>query len=105
MSDQKSREISLALNKISASQGSALILSGAPWDVEAKAFYVREDTVITAITGKKPGNGPVAEDVDFDAEVFFLGGATLFQGDLFIAPDGYIITSIELASGSIIIYS
>lgn len=100
MSDQ-TREISSALNRISASQGSVLIGNGAPYDVEAKAFYVREDTQILAMTGVKPGGIPV----DFDNDIFLTGGSPLFQGDLFIAPEGYIITSIELTSGSIIIYS
>ena|SRR4249919_936650 len=99
MSDIK--EIAASLNRISASQGSVLIPYGAPYDVEAKAFYVREDTVITSMTGVKPGGIPV----DFDNDIFLTAGSTLFQGDLFIAPEGYIITSVELTSGSIILYS
>lgn len=89
-----------SLKKMGASGGSILIDDASDHTGSFKSFYVRENTVVNAMTGLTAA-GAIQ---DFKA-LFDISGATLIQGDLFIAPDGFQINLIDLTSGSIIAYS
>lgn len=97
---QMNTEANLSLNKIAGSGGCKLVSSMDPvTGFAASSMIVRENSVIDTLTGKDP-NGNV---VDF-VTLFNISGEILGRGDLFIAPTGYFITSIELTSGSVLFY-
>lgn len=91
--------IKLNTGRIAASGGSKLITGTSPVTIDATSFYVRENTVISALTGVSQ-SGATQNFVT----LFNISGAALVQGDLFIAPNWYTITSITLTSGSVIVY-
>lgn len=93
-------EEKISINKVAASGGSKLITGASPVTISATSFAVREATVVSAMTGVTPGGATQ----DF-VSLFNISAANLLQGDLFIAPNGSLITSVTLASGSIIVYS
>lgn len=64
------------------------------------AFIVQEDTVITVLAG---GATSTATGTNF-LTAQGLSGKTLKQGALIMVPDGFVINSITLSSGSIIAY-
>ena len=89
-----------SLNKVAASGGSLLIADADPHTgLNASGFYVREDTVVSAMSG----NNGAGTTVNF-VTLLGISGKTLVQNDFFPIPNGYSITSVTLTSGSIIIY-
>lgn len=91
----------LNLNKIGASGGSVLYNDGsAHTGLSVSSIYVRESSVVSAMTGVD-SNGAAVNFIT----LFNISGVTLILGDLFIAPAGYRINAITLTSGSIISYS
>jgi hypothetical protein len=68
---------------------------------EFESIYVREDTVITTLTG---GNKSTTANATNYLTSIGLSGVTLVKGDLITAPIGEAFKSITLSSGSIIGY-
>jgi hypothetical protein len=88
------------LQKLGAHGGSTLIADTSDHAGQFTSFYVREDTVVNAMTGLTAAKATQ----DFKT-LFNISSATLKAGDLYIAPSGFMITLIDLTSGSIIAYS
>jgi hypothetical protein len=79
-------------------------LNGKGENLKVDAFVAQEDTVITILEGRDNNNNLV----DF-LDLFGLNisspSPTIKQGALFTTENGWYITTIKLASGSIIVYS
>lgn len=67
---------------------------------EYTSIVVQEDTVFTTITAK---NDKGNSNINYLNEVG-LSGETLTKGALITIPSNYVITDLELASGSVIAY-
>lgn len=94
----------VASERISGANGSYLLdQDGSPGgsvsSVKFTSFYVRENTVISSMTGIKLDGTAV----NFKTTLNILN-STLIQGDFFCVPADQFITSITLTSGSIILY-
>lgn len=63
---------------------------------------VQEDTVFATLTGTKGDDGKTA--TDFKTTIG-IGVLTLKQGAIITVPDGSIIDTLELTSGSVIAYN
>lgn len=88
------------LDKIAANNGSKLITgTGANTGLNHTSFYVREDTVISTLTGLNESG--VA--TNWLTEIG-LSGITLKQGDFYPVGLNDKITAITLTSGSVILY-
>ena len=93
-----------ALAQLAASNGSFLIAdTNARTGRNNYAFYVREDTVVSVMTGVILSDTGAPPNVDFKSTLG-ITGKTLKAGDLFIVPSGQRINAITLTSGSIIVY-
>lgn len=69
---------------------------------EIFAFYVREDTVISVLSGGDINNIPSpAKDY---RTLMRINGITLKAGDLFFIPYNEVASTITVASGSILVY-
>ena len=88
------------LGKIAASGGCKLVTGTDATSIEAKSIIVRENTVISALTG----HDSTGTSQNF-VTLFNISAATLIQGDLLVAPEGFTMTSITLSSGSVLTYS
>lgn len=88
------------LDKIAANNGSKLITgTGANTGLNHTSFYVREDTVISVLSG----TNELGATTNWLTELG-LSGITLKQGDFYPVGLGDKITAITLTSGSVILY-
>lgn len=88
------------LEILAANRGSKLITgTGANTGLYFSSFYVREDTVISVLTGTDEN-----EDAANWLTSLGLSGKTLKQGDFFPVGENRLITAITLTSGSVILY-
>jgi hypothetical protein len=78
-----------------------LVAVTAHTDVNAYAFIVQEDTIISVLTG---GDASTAVNTDNYLTAMNLSGVTLKQGALIQAPAGELFQSITITSGSVIAY-
>jgi|TARA_R110000824_G_scaffold356459_1_gene543716 hypothetical protein len=69
--------------------------------LNAYAFIVQEDTVISLIAGGSASTAAV--DIDY-LTTQSLSGVTLKQGALITAPQGELFQNITITSGSVIAY-
>lgn len=94
----------ISSERISGSKGSYLLdqdgsPGGSATNVKFTSFYVRENTVISSMTGIKLDGTAV----NFKTTLNILN-STLVQGDFFCVPIDAFITNVTLTSGSIILY-
>lgn len=91
----------MELGRITAEGGSFLIAdTSAHTGKGAYGFYVVEDTVVALMKG---GTTSSLININFLTS-FGISGETLKAGSLFLSPKPYVINSITLTSGSIIVY-
>jgi hypothetical protein len=81
--------------------GSQYVPTGVTSNLNAYAFIVQEDTVISALTG---GDATIAATNINYFSTQQLSGVTLKQGALITSPQGELFQDIALSSGSIIAY-
>lgn len=100
----------MSLDRVSAWGGSFWIgdtvtqtLNGKGEPLKVKSIICQEDTVITILEGKDANNNSVNFRTLFNLNDTS-PGPTLKQGCLLCVPLGWAITTIKLASGSIIAY-
>jgi len=87
------------LEKLAGNNGSKLITGTSANTINHTAFYVREDTVISVLTGVND----LGVATDFRA-VIGITGATLKAGDYYCIPMNNKLTALTLTSGSVILY-
>lgn len=87
------------LEKLAGNNGSKLITGTSANTINHTAFSVRENTVISALTGVND----LGAATDFRA-VMGITGATLLAGDYYCVPMNNKLTAITLTSGSVILY-
>lgn len=88
------------LDKIAANNGSKLITGTSAYTgLNHTSFYVREDTVISVLTGVNE----TGTATNWITEIG-LTGITLKQGDFYPVGLNDKITAITLTSGSVILY-
>lgn len=91
----------VSLNQMAALGGTKIYNDTSPHTgLSVNALQFRESSTITTLSGVDP-NGDV---VNFVTE-FNISGVTLGTVDLLIVPKGYKITTITLATGSVLAYS
>jgi len=89
------------LNKMGANGGTKVYAdTNARTGLSVSSIQPREATVISLLSGTNASG----TTVNFLTE-FNISGLTLNTVDLLIVPNGYTITAITLASGSILAYS
>lgn len=84
-------------DKLVASNGTVVVTGTNPTAIEAKSLMGISDCTISACTGQNAIGGTV----NF---VSTYGWTTIGAGIPIIAPDGFIIKSVTLASGSLAAY-
>jgi len=89
-----------ALGRIAALGGSELV-DGAVTSKNFVMFVPQEDTTITVMSGTSDSN--VTPTPNF-LTIQNLSGKTLKQGSVISVPDGSVITSLTVSSGSVIAY-
>lgn len=87
------------LEKIAGNNGSKLITGTAANAINHTALYVREDTVISVLTGVND----LGSATDYKVSLG-LSGATLKAGDYYCVPMNNKLTALTLTSGSVILY-
>lgn len=88
------------IEKLAASNGSFLIAdTTARTGLNVTSFYVREDSVVSLMTGTKDDGTSVTFTTTLG-----ISGKSLKAGDLFCIPQGQRVTAITMTSGSIIVY-
>lgn len=81
--------------RISASKGSKLLITGTNTSLRGYCFIAQEDTVISSF---------LVNGVEARTE-YNIGGNTLKAGGLITVPESDSITEIVITSGSVIIYN
>ena len=81
--------------------GSQYIPTGAVATLNAYAFIVQEDTIISDLMGGDASTG--AGNINYLSDQF-LSGVTLKQGALITAPQGELFQDMTITSGSVIAY-
>jgi hypothetical protein len=92
------------MDRVSGSGGSKLISgTGDNTGVGFFGFTVNSDCTLTSMTITNL-NDPTSVDASA-RDTVGIGSTTLKQGAFFCVPEGYRITQIKLASGSVIAYN
>jgi hypothetical protein len=91
----------IAPDRLVGTFGCKYLNAAAHTAVNAYAFLVQEDTVISVLKG---GNASTALDTYDYLVSIALTGITLKQGALIQAPSGELFQLITITSGSLIVY-
>lgn len=94
------------INRIGGINGTQLIKTTAVTDLQAETLVVRESSVLSVLSGTDKDGAAVNYLTVGNKKgiVGFVATEALKTGDIITCPDGYKITSVTLASGSILAY-